>query len=152
MKDDMNVIIDTREQLPYSFDKFNCNTIKKKLKTGDYSLDGYENEVVIERKSKADLYGSIGKGRDRFEKEFERLSWFKYPALIIECDLNNLLKPIAFSKLSGKTVINTLLSWSIKYGVFIYFACTRELAENLTYCILQKYLFNKKRGTIYEPR
>jgi len=57
----MKVVIDTREQLPYEFE----DSITRTLQTGDYSIFGYEDQVTVERKTKADAYGTIGRGRTR---------------------------------------------------------------------------------------
>ena len=46
------IIIDSREQIPYEFEGSQVGT----LKSGDYSLDGFQDRVAVERKSKADLY------------------------------------------------------------------------------------------------
>jgi len=44
----------------------------KHLTTGDYSIEGCEHLVSVERKSHGDLCGSLGGGRDRLEREFQR--------------------------------------------------------------------------------
>ena len=71
------VAVDTREQKPYRFPHSEVKT----LATGDYSIVGLEDQVAIERKSKEDAYSSLGQGRDRFERELERLSKFDYAAI-----------------------------------------------------------------------
>lgn len=144
----IKVVIDTQEKKPYTFEKYGCTCINKSLKTGDYSLLGMENEVTIERKTLSDLVRSLGQGRERFEKEFTRMQAFKYPVLIIESSLKNLTKPFKYSKMTPAEIINSLLSWSIKYGVCIFFGCNRELSENLAFRILEKYQMNKQRGSI----
>ena len=55
----MKVVIDTREQLPYEFE----DSITRTLQTGDYSIFGYEDQITVERKTKADAYGTIGKAK-----------------------------------------------------------------------------------------
>ena len=47
----------------------------------------------MERKSKEDLYQSLSWERDRFSRECARLSEFKYPYLIIEASLKDILNP-----------------------------------------------------------
>ena len=44
-----NIIVDTREQKPWDFND-NFNTTKAKLDTGDYSIEGLEHILCIERK------------------------------------------------------------------------------------------------------
>lgn len=49
MKDpNFTIIVDTREQQPWTFD--NYTTASKKLDTGDYSIDGLQHVLAIERK------------------------------------------------------------------------------------------------------
>jgi ERCC4-type nuclease len=131
----LNIVIDTREQRPYKFK----DVVTKTLESGDYSLLGFEDKVAVERKSKPDIYGSFGKGRDRFEREIKRLSKYDYAAIVIESDLKGLLIAPTFSHMNPKSVINSLVSWSIRYGIFIYFASDRKHARSLTYRILEKY-------------
>jgi len=59
---DFTIIVDSREQKPYLFGGYTCGVKKSGLKTGDYSIEGYENSICVERKSKEDLYSSLGKG------------------------------------------------------------------------------------------
>ena len=131
----MKVVIDTREQLPYEFE----DSITRTLQTGDYSIFGYENQITVERKSKADAYGSIGRGRTRFIKELERLSEIDYSAIVVEASLSNFVEPPRFSQLNPKSAINSLLAWSIRYGVHIYFADNRVMGNLLTLRILERY-------------
>lgn len=143
----LTIIIDTREQLPYLFKDYPCNVIKKGLKSGDYSLQGYENEITIERKSKEDLFQSLGRGRERFEKEFQRLSKYKYSALVVESSLNGLLEQPGYSRMNPSSVINSVISWGLKYGVQIYFSDNRKLTECLIYKIFYHYVNNQVRET-----
>ena len=55
------IIIDNREQMPLTFEHFpsRCGT----LQSGDYSLAGHEGRFTVERKSVADLIGSLTAGR-----------------------------------------------------------------------------------------
>tara|TARA_B110000881_G_C18067819_1_gene267338 strand:- start:36 stop:452 length:417 start_codon:yes stop_codon:yes gene_type:complete len=133
------VITDSREKHPYKFK----NSITKKLETGDYSIEGYEYLVCVERKTKADAYGTIGNGRSRFIKELERMSELDYSAIVIESSLSSFLVPPSFSKMNPKSCIMSLISWSIRYGVHVYFADNREMGMKLTKSILEKYFMAK---------
>lgn len=96
------VVIDTREQKPFGFDGLRCDvadgggpltvpTVRGTLKSGDYSLLGYETAVAVERKSLDDLYGTLGQGRERFERELVRLSSYRFAAVVIEGDWRAIL-------------------------------------------------------------
>ena len=135
----MTVVIDSREQRPYQFP----NSLVKGLPTGDYSIEGLEDRVTVERKEKSDCYSSLGARRRRFKKELERMAGFDYAAIVIECSLADFLTPPPFSRLSPKAAINTLISWSVQHGVHIWFAGDRNLARGVTYKILEKYFKHK---------
>ena len=130
------VIVDTREQLPYAYARSRRGT----LKTGDYSLFGHENEVAIERKSKADAYGSLaGDERRRFEAEFQRLSALDYGAVVVESSLIDMSVPPEHSKMNPQSVIHSLLGWSVKYGVPVLFAGDRMAARALVFHLLRHW-------------
>jgi ERCC4-type nuclease len=144
----MIIVSDTREQKPFSFKKLN---IKEKpevkraaLKTGDYSIEGYEDRVCIERISMVDLFGSCGQGRDRFEREFQRMSKFEYAALVVEVDWKQMYKyPPARSKMSPKIILRTLLAWHMRYQVHIWPCPGRKFAEKVTYLLLDRFYRDK---------
>jgi ERCC4-type nuclease len=82
---DITIIVDTREQKPMDFSVYGYKTISKKLDQGDYSVVGYEDEIAIERKASAsELAGNLGKGYERFRREWERMD--EYPAKIMVCE------------------------------------------------------------------
>ena len=137
---EITVVVDSREQRPYRFK----GSVTKALKAGDYSILGLEDRVAIERKSKKDAYASLGMNRPRFEREAKRLAEYDYAAIVIESDLAGFLQPPAFTRLSPKAALNSLVSWSVKYGVHVFFASDRRHAKALVYRILEKYW--KHRG------
>jgi len=117
------VLIDTREQEPYAFD--DVVTERRGLKTGDYALLEYP-DAVVERKSRADYWGCLATGRERFEAELWRLASFNYPLVVLECDWKQLCEPFLFnggggvmrrSKVPPLVAQNSLLSWMARYRV-----------------------------------
>jgi DNA excision repair protein ERCC-4 len=130
------VAVDTREQKPYSFPRYEL----KALPAGDYSLVGYEDQVAVERKTKADAYASLGRERARFKREFERLAALRYAAVVIEASLEDFLHPPPFTQMNPKAAVNTLIGWSVKYRVCVFFAGGRATGKAVTYRILEKYL------------
>ncbi|MBV8093897.1 MAG: ERCC4 domain-containing protein [Acetobacteraceae bacterium] len=96
------IIIDVQEKLPFTFDGFTMRanrgsrlkgvyTVTRSLKTGDYSLEGFENDVAIERKSLTDLYSTLKHRREQFENELSRLSAMKFAAVVVEADWRQIL-------------------------------------------------------------
>ena len=137
------IIIDTREQRPYTFQNIKPKppeTIIQGLTTGDYSVAGFEDQICCERKSIDDFLSSVGCHRKRFEKEFQRMGNMQYAALVLEFDFRTLfLNPPARSKMNIKAAFRTAISWSVKYNVCIFPMWDRPSAEKVTYLILRRY-------------
>lgn len=152
------IIVDTREQFPYHFTGFRADTRQRyrplvipvkraALKSGDYSIDGFEDRVAVERKSLSDLYGSIGGERDRFQREFERLAEYEYAAVVIEAGWPAILHhppPRNPSKngrlLLPKHVYRTAIAWQQRFPRVHWWPCdTRNFAERTTFRILEMF-------------
>ena len=110
------IVVDSREQNPLHFPP-NVVTVSGTLKSGDYSLLGFEDKVAIERKSKADCYHSLGGDRDRFENELRRLTMLDFSAIVVECSLSKFLKQPEFSSMNPRSAVRSLVAWSVKYRV-----------------------------------
>lgn len=127
------IAVDTREQRPYLFD--GLITVRRKLDAGDYGLelpDGTLASVSFERKSHSDLWGSMGTGRARFERCVQRLGKLDFAAIVVECSLSEACVPPAkVQALQPASVIGGLVSWSVQYGVQVWWADSRVLAERL---------------------
>lgn len=129
------IIVDSREQKPYRFERMAVAA----LPAGDYSIQGLENEVAIERKSRQDAYSSLGSGRARFERELARLSRLRYAAIVVESSLPDFLTPPPFTRMNPKAAVNSFIAWSVKYRVCVFFAGDRVHAQALTRRLLEKY-------------
>jgi len=129
------IAVDTRERHPYHF----AVSELRRLKTGDYSIVDLEEQITIERKRLDELFSIAGRERERFERELERMAKLDYAALVIEADLPRILRGAAFSQVSPKAVIQSLVSWSIRYRVQVFFAGDRQHANALTCRVLEKY-------------
>jgi DNA excision repair protein ERCC-4 len=81
----MLILIDSREQLPFRFDRLDCETIRTGLPVGDYSIQGHEDRVSIERKNSVDeLVMCLSHDRGRFERELRRAASYSLFAVVIE--------------------------------------------------------------------
>lgn len=151
------ILVDGREKAPYTFQGLIADarhgrrrlvvpTRWAHLRTGDYTIEGMERLVAIERKSPEDLYGSLGSRRERFEEEHRRLSEMAFACVVIEADWRDLLdNPPPRSRLNPKCVWRTALSWPIRYGVPWYTYSDRRMAEVATFRMLEKcwWFFHK---------
>lgn len=141
------VVVDSREQAPYSFlgikaDKAQRNlpivvrTVVKGLKTGDYSIEGMEDRIALERKNLSDLYSTLSQGRERFRAEMERLAALECRGVIVEADWGAILQPQPRSKLNPKTVYRTIISWQHRWNIPWHLCTTRGFAERTAFRIL----------------
>ena len=133
------VAIDNKEQLPYKWEGVQCRSVH--LATGDYSIIGMEAVVSVERKSFADFYGCLTGGRERFENCLHRLAAIRYPLVVIEADMSNLLKPCIYvatggtfrrSRVPPVVAQNSLLSWQSRYRIPMLLCGERKHAERMT--------------------
>jgi len=135
----MKIVIDTREQNPLVF----RDSVVKTLKTGDYSLEGYEHKVAIERKSAADLFQTLGKGNKMFQKELKRSCNLDYFGIVIESPISviqdKLFEGAHYSKMRGDVILSILFTLSIKYNVHVFFCNGRNEARDLVRGILKAY-------------
>jgi len=156
-----DVIVDTREQAPWTFQgvviEKHQQVIRrqaKTLKTGDYSIVGCEEEIVVERKSAADFLGSITAGNARFRREHERMAAIVHAGgsacVIVEgclsaiCD--ELDAPDSDRQFGSSTVIGITAAWPMRYDVPWYFAGDRRRAELLGFRVLFKWWFDQEHG------
>lgn len=150
------IFIDTREQAPYRFTGMQDDNGRPlivplitdvALASGDYSIAGLEDRVAIERKSLSDWFQSIGRERDRFEREMQRLAEMKFAAVVIEGDWESiLLRPPNSTQVSPKVASRTIASWSIRYGVHFYPTMNRRHAELWTFSLLSMFWRQHQRS------
>lgn len=112
----MRVIIDTREQCPLDLTPYSCTTEAGTLYVGDYAPRGLESLVAVERKSLPDLIGSLTSGRERFAHEMERARGLAL-AVVIEGSMGQVRRHEYRSKTKPHAIFQSVLSWSMRYGV-----------------------------------
>jgi DNA excision repair protein ERCC-4 len=136
------IVVDTREQTPFVFD---VPTMRGTLNAGDYSLEGLEKMVAVERKSHGDMWGSMSNGRARFERCVQRLALLDRAAIVVECSLTELCcRPRQIQRVTPASVVGGLISWSAQYSIPVFFCDNREYAARVTLRFLASYL--KHRG------
>ena len=133
------ILIDTREKNPIQFESI--KTEKATLKSGDYSLKGLVSDVVIERKSLQDLFGSFLSGS--LEKQFSKMKNKKIKALLIEGKIATIILGDPFTKADGRAVLKNVLELCFKYNVIPLFSEDRMSSQELVKAFLisaEKYL------------
>jgi hypothetical protein len=121
IKDPIPVIIDTREKLPLFSDKDkDFIIINRKLDTGDYTIDGLESILVIERKANVnEMYGCFTTYRKRFFNEIERMMFYPLKFLIIGSNYSDIINPYSYrlQSIQKKKIATAITASSINHLV-----------------------------------
>lgn len=128
------VIKDTREQDGYFFKEFNAcaGMIEQKLDTGDYTIQGLEDKICIERKGCVEeLAINLGQKKHAFLNEIERMASFDHKFLVLEFSLADLIKfpeetripnkNMASLKITGKYMLKCLFEFQLYNNVHVLF-------------------------------
>lgn len=155
INDEFIIIIDTREQQPWNFPHH--ATANKKLDTGDYSIEGLENLLAIERKKSVSEFAN-NITESRFKDVVSRLSAMKYSFLLLEFDLEDILiYPVGSSvpkkmwdkiKISPSFIMKHILELQIYHNIKVIFCGDSDNAEKMADYILKKvnYLERYKKN------
>ena len=136
----MKIIVDSREQNPLDFSKYDCVVEVGSLVTGDYSLHGLESMIALERKSLPDLVASLSSGRDRFERELQRGSGLDHFAVIIEGSMEDVRAHNYRSQMAPHAVLQSVIAFQVRHGTpFVWAGCPAGAAYAV-FWTLQKYL------------
>jgi len=127
----MRVVVDTREQSPWTFEGQSIETVRSKLDTGDYSVEGLTNRVTIERKSLADWTGTVLRDRARFYRELERMRAFDFRCVIIEVGVREIMEGNYRSAANPAAILGFVAEVSVGQAVPVYLAGSRAEAQIL---------------------
>lgn len=137
----MRILIDSREQLPFTFSKYGVTSEVVALPTGDYSLPGFQDRAAIERKALDDLIGCLmGENRERFERELYRGRHYDLCAVVVEASLADVSQPRYRRDMKPQAALQSIITFQVRYRVPFVWAGNREGAEYVTYSLLSKYL------------
>jgi DNA excision repair protein ERCC-4 len=124
----VQVVIDTREQLPYTFDPGRVESVRRALPAGDYSLAGYETVVAVERKSLDDFVSTVIRGRKRFHKELRILADYEHACVVVEASVRDILLKKYRGDAHPNAVLGAAMSIIIDFGVPVFFCADRQVA------------------------
>lgn len=129
----------------------NCEAmIVVTLRTGDYTIQGYEKLVIIERKADT---GEFVKNivQDRFDRELKRLEEFPHPFIILEFTLEDVINfPVGsgipeekwpYLKVSNWYFLKRIMELEMKYKTKIIFAGKhgKEVAASIFKRVVEQY-------------
>lgn len=127
LDDPFTVVVDTREQAPWAFSP-RVSIERRKLEVGDYSVVGLERRIAIERKSVADLVGTLTRGRARFWRELRALAGYEYAAVFVEGGLPEIWRGDYRSDATPTSIIGSCAAIAADIGVHVCFLGDRAHA------------------------
>jgi hypothetical protein len=144
------MLVDTREKLPWDWEPDDAFESVKflKLDAGDYTLEGLEKIVAVERKASVDeLFINFTKDKDRIKAEFERLKDHKFKILMLEFSCEDMMNPTKYyinkrginrqhPKMPVAVVAEGVTKLMMEYGVHVIFGGSR--AQTMTRGLLLK--------------
>lgn len=142
------VLVDTREQQPFPLWTNHSNWIggerRATLKTGDYTVEGMERLLALERKNLTDLVACTVTYRERFLASCERLARFRWRAILVEASYEDIKRGWAEfdlpSEVHPNAVCGTLDAIEARFGIPIIHTSThRELATERAASWLSKH-------------
>ena len=128
------VVVDTREKQPLPLYANHPNWIggegRGTMKTGDYTLEGMESLLSLERKNLTDLVACSIFYRERFLAACARLAKFRWKAILVEAtyeDIKGGFEQFDIpSEVHPNTVCGTLDAIEAKFGIPIIYASRNQ--------------------------
>ena len=140
------IIIDTREQNPFSFARFRGwfqGVRRKALKVGDYSVAGLEEECTVERKDLPDLIQSFTTNRAVFVKRLRLMSRYPRRLLVVTASLAQVKSRYGAFSMDPNRITQSLVATLVGAGVPFLCADTHELgAEIVASYLYQVHLYH----------
>jgi hypothetical protein len=179
------ILVDTNESQPFTFDgligdadvKYAPLAIHTEWRClgryphskGDYTIEGFEDRIAIERKAMDDAWGTVlgwetdhqrahdqpGR-RDRFEKELENLAKLDAAIVIVEASFADCLNEmpqfgVKDAKTNAKIFLRSVMAYQQDYRVPWFFCDSRRLAEVIAFRYLERFywkdLESRKKGS-----
>ena len=128
------MLVDSNEHSPYDFRRLVriAGTIRQTLPAGDYAIAEAPGLFCVERTPVAELYASTSTSSDnraRFLRDLERLLPFPNRFLMIEGRVDQAQGKGRLSEYLKNGVMDFLDAITLKYGIQVLFADTRDEAE-----------------------
>lgn len=157
------ILIDSQEKIPFTFQDMVKETrdgaqpiiVPTKRQSlgpshGDYSIEGHEGHVHIDRKAVNDCIGTVlgwGDRRENFVETLQYLGGCEVSAIVVEGSFGACIKEARETK--GKTAAENkrifhrqVLAWQQDFAVPWIFCDTTRFAEKTTFQILRRYFKN----------
>ena len=132
----MRIVTDSREQEPYTF---SLPSVRRALPAGDYSIEGLEDRVAVERKSLPDFVNTVIRSRERFHRELVRLGTYDAACVVVEGGMRQIVEGRYRSDAHPNALIGTIASIILDFCIPVYFCSDRQCACRFTEEYLVRY-------------
>jgi DNA excision repair protein ERCC-4 len=133
------LVVDTREKTPFQFPGYRVKRIG--LPTGDYSVEGFEDSVAVERKSGQDFVNTLLVNYNRFKAELKRGQDMRVFVVVVECSMASLLLSVEGRTGVGlRPLLARIAVLAAESKTPILFCDNRAMAEAVTLEILRPYI------------
>ena len=124
------VIYDSAEQKPWELGP-DFYMVRGKLRTGDYTFQGLEDVLTIERKSIGDLVGTVIQDWIRFRKQLVRMSGFDLACVVVEGTPQDILDHKYESQANPESVIGKCNAIYVDHGIPVFWYGPRPVAVHM---------------------
>lgn len=138
------IVVDTREQTPWTFPPERFTVTRRALAAGDYSIAGGELRVTLERKSLGDFVQTVIGDWLRFRKELNRLMTYDIAAIVVEANVEDVMQHKYQSEAEPTSVMGRAHAILLDTGVPVLFWGQRPGCELQAWQFLT--LASKKLG------
>lgn len=145
----LTIITDTREQTELDFTGFRgVESVRSGLKTGDYSVQGHEDEICFERKSVPDLVSTLIGGHERFLREMDRMKDFQVKYILVEHTAGTVYRYCERHGWEYKfdTIMQSLLAYAYHYQVRVRFCKDRDDMTRYIVAKSKEFLKEKEKN------
>ena len=115
--------------------------MRRALPAGDYSIEGLEDRVAVERKTLDDFVSTVIHSRERFREELRKLAGYRAACVVVEAGLIDMLQKRYRGGAHPNAVLGNALSIILDYRVPVFFCTNRQAACQF----VQAYLLGRTR-------
>lgn len=121
------VLFDSAEQRPWVLNPDQFAMEKVSIETGDYTVDGIEHRLCIERKSLGDFVHTVIHDWIRFRKQLYRMAGYDVAIIVVEADWQDVWNRRYESEADPLAVVGKADAILLDHGVPCLFWGAREL-------------------------
>ena len=118
---------------------------------GDYSIQGLETRVAVERKSIDDFVSTVIRSRARFHRELTRLRDYEAACVVVEADMADVFAGRFRSAAHPASVFGAMQSIIVDFGIPVFFCSDRQIACRFTQDYLLRFHQRAREADDVQP-